>query len=115
MRDTREQAVPFTVLTGFEAAVTSIERCMPFDCELIMVAANLSVISDAALSFDVLVNGAEITGNNTDLLIPDATTKGRFPLDGKVFLAEGDALSLLSNAEQTAASNIVFTAIVKQN
>lgn len=115
MRNVLEIGIPFPSLDDINAgSVTTVERVVPFDCELVGVAAELTqAIAPAVHSFDVLVNGAELA-TPRDLEMFVGFLGGVVHLDGKVFLSKGDALSFSSNNEQTTAdTDCIMAAIVR--
>lgn len=113
MRDFKERPIQIPLMTAIQGAVTSAEVIVPFDCELVRCAYNLSIVADAHLTFDILKNGIELPTTNRDLQIPDETLRGEAYTDGPAYFEKGSAISFASNTEQTAASNLRMTAIIK--
>ncbi len=103
MRDLSLKVLPGGFIAAFDVANTlSIQKAVPFACELVGVVVNLSATPTNAHSADILINNAEIAVTTVDIKLPAATTQGFFTPDGRVFLQPGDRIRLRSNGENAA-------------
>lgn len=116
MQDLRERPMAMQNIADISTGSGTTQlKTVPHECELRAVAANFTVVTDAALTFDVLVNGAD---SGVDVLVPSGeggADGDRYPLSAQLFLAAGDGIRLSSNNEQVAASEATFTAILMYN
>lgn len=89
----------------------SENKCVPFACELVGVALNLSEPTSTEHTFDVMVSDVD---SDIDIQVADAFTQGIVYPDERVFLAQADRIGLRSNGETgTASTNATYAYILK--
>jgi len=107
------------VLTGdqiasFEAANESPAVIIPRDSELLGVYAHNTVLTDAACTFVIHKDSATATFL---FRIPNATADESvafYPLNGRIFFVAGEALSVVSGAEQTNPGNLHLSFLLRR-
>lgn len=116
MRDLALKVVTGGIKTAFDVGTAfSLQKAVPFACELVGVVINLSAAPTNAHSVDVLINAGEIPGTAVDIKFPADIQQGFFPPDRRVFMQAGDRIRLASNGENESpdAYDATFAHIFK--
>jgi len=99
----------------------SIHTCVPYACELVGVAINLTQPTTIAHSFDVMVdepgtatNIGLSTDSGIDIVLPSGFTQGVVSPQARVFIGQAGRISLKSHGDTaTASTDAVFTYLLR--
>ena len=103
MRTLNDYFIPIGEIDlGSGAGSSTIVAC-PDGGKIVGVSYNTTEAIDAAVSADILVNGAEVVGGNVDMDFPITAINigGIARPDAEVYIADHDAVALTPNAGAT--------------
>lgn len=89
-----------------DTAAASQAKCLPFDCEISLVAFGMSAATNAEIDVGIFLNDADTT---IDIVIPTATANAVLRPVGGVFAAMGDSIHLNSDGAGSAGGLTAIT------
>lgn len=121
MRDLAIKTLSGNERLNIENVNASIQTCVPYACELVGVAINLTQPTTIAHSFDVIVdepgtatNLGLSTDSGIDIVLPSGFTQGVVSPQARVFIGQAGRISLESHGDTaTASTDAVFTYLLR--